>query len=1353
MTNKQSMPNPSDSATEHAQPRQNNQLTEPRRGGKRRILKKSSGFLLKFVVVLLSLATFLLATPVGTKLTITAINSLEMLDIEHQSGTALGDLTLDKFTLTLDELTLELTNTTVNLHLRCLWRHQLCVDSIKGERFVLNINNEEPPSVAPFVGTRPNDDISPALSKIAPIDNLDNDGVADEALIDIPYFYRISALEFAHAEVNVDQVHIATSNLFASGDVGGADILLRQVAADSLIIDTEHRLEAQPQEKQPTEQSAASDDWPFANLPEISLPLNLVVDNLKVDAFSLNQIEQQYLPQQVHTKFHWQAKLLSVDHFNAAVSSVGDIKSAANYMFGSPYSGNISADVAIKHRVDLALLNNANYQIALNGPLNNLSVAIETNSRLHADVSARIDLLNNQLPFTGEINISDFSSLELKLNELLDELVEHPDEANQLAELKSGQISVSGDISSQAIKGQLALANDQYQQGNIEFQLRHTLTEHSTKQTLTLNSLRFNDAATNSDLQLSATAEIALAAKAHGETQAYFDEITWRGNITSNNFILPSQMPAVKGDIHGELIASGTVSPQKAATREQQATEFDWQIDAQHIDVDGKLNAVPFQLEGYISLDDQLTIHGADLFVDAVGTQIHLNGYAQDAWFIDGSIVSEDLTFIDPKLSGKTSSSFSINGSLEQPKIALTTRAIDLAYQASIHDEFHFDDLSIDLIYQPLQNHIHQVNLESKKFRHNHMAFKGLFASLSGDLANQVLNANWQGETAGNLMVSGKYDSAKEQLSIWLDQAELQYLGYLLMPTSRVALTYDVAQHQLYVTEHCWLGDGSSLCFDDQNTLGTNGELNALIAVDASAFNQSLYPESLLIDTKLNGTFATKWQQDKAPTFDINLNVDQGNIQHTLHDDKVEVVTWQSGVIQLQVDENQLLHRFTLTQASSEPLINIISFVDLTKRELPLTGKVEINELSLRPLKAFAPDVDDLDARLGSKLTLSGTLRDPYLTGDISLDAKSLTFNRSKNHIKGLVINTKLDGSTAIVEGAMHVDQDPVFIDATLNWQQAFNATGNVKTQQVSLSLPPNVDVTFSPNINFEYHKDILRLSGTIEVLEGLLALEKLPQDTVNVSEDTIIVDDNGKAIVKESRLGIYSNIDVVFNDKFKLSGYGFNGNLSGKLQLEQTAYQPMQLHGLLNVNNGIYQAYGQQLKVTSGKVTFNGSPKNPFVDFRAERYIKSDDVHAGITISGLTNALEINLFSTPTKPQPEILSYLIRGRGIDEGTGNTAALGIALGTSLTKASNITEALNKLPIFHNVALDTEIDGDQTQATISGYIGERLYLKYGIGIEKPIDEVTVRFYLLNQLWLETVSGIQKSADIYYSFDVD
>jgi translocation and assembly module TamB len=245
------------------------------------------------------------------------------------------------------------------------------------------------------------------------------------------------------------------------------------------------------------------------------------------------------------------------------------------------------------------------------------------------------------------------------------------------------------------------------------------------------------------------------------------------------------------------------------------------------------------------------------------------------------------------------------------------------------------------------------------------------------------------------------------------------------------------------------------------------------------------------------------------------------------------------------------------------------------------------------------------------------------------------------------------------------------------------------------------------------------------------------------------MVNDAGEQVANEKPFELFTNVRVVIADAFKVEGQGFIGRLSGELQVSQQANQPLQLFGSLKIPEGRYRAYGQDLSLTKGIISFNGTANNPYVSMQATRSIEKEKIIVGIDATGLANSLNIKLFSKPTMQQSETLSYLVRGRGLDAETSDSnTAIGVALGSALTKFSGVLTQIEKLPLINRI----EIDGDDEQASIAGYLGEQVYIKYGVGILKPINELTVRFYLLNRLWVETVSGLENSADIYYSFDI-
>ena len=116
-------------------------------------------------------------------------------------------------------------------------------------------------------------------------------------------------------------------------------------------------------------------------------------------------------------------------------------------------------------------------------------------------------------------------------------------------------------------------------------------------------------------------------------------------------------------------------------------------------------------------------------------------------------------------------------------------------------------------------------------------------------------------------------------------------------------------------------------------------------------------------------------------------------------------------------------------------------------------------------------------------------------------------------------------------------------------------------------------------------------------------------------------------------------------------------------------------------------------------------------------------------------------------------MSYLLRGRGLDKGAeADGAAVALSLGLGAVNRTGIVEGINNIPGVSNVSFGTDGQAQDTTATVGGYLGERIYLAYGVGVYEPINVLTARLYLQTRLWLEIVSSLQSSVDVYYSFDI-
>ena len=304
--------------------------------------------------------------------------------------------------------------------------------------------------------------------------------------------------------------------------------------------------------------------------------------------------------------------------------------------------------------------------------------------------------------------------------------------------------------------------------------------------------------------------------------------------------------------------------------------------------------------------------------------------------------------------------------------------------------------------------------------------------------------------------------------------------------------------------------------------------------------------------------------------------------------------------------------------------------------------------------------------------------------------------------------------------------------------------------QNATLLFPPSTQLQASHNLKLVATPDYLDITGELTVHEGVLEHEQLPEGGVALSDDIVMVGYTGPPI---RSFDLAMDVQVKIEDHFKVVGSVVDVTVGGDLHLLQERGRPVQLFGNLNVVGGGLRAYRQHLQVRRGTVAFSGAPENPALDMRAERLVAADNVTVGLTLGGTLEAPLLEVYSDPAMAQTQALSYLVRGRGLDVGAGaDGTALALSMGASLVNQTGVMGAFDRVPGVNSVELSADGSEDDTTATISGYIGNRIYLSYGVGLYEPINVLTARLYLQTRLWVEVVSSLENSIDLYYSFDI-
>lgn len=282
-----------------------------------------------------------------------------------------------------------------------------------------------------------------------------------------------------------------------------------------------------------------------------------------------------------------------------------------------------------------------------------------------------------------------------------------------------------------------------------------------------------------------------------------------------------------------------------------------------------------------------------------------------------------------------------------------------------------------------------------------------------------------------------------------------------------------------------------------------------------------------------------------------------------------------------------------------------------------------------------------------------------------------------------------------------------------------------------------------------------MTLDGKIDVPTAKIAVSTLPETAVGVSSDEVMLDRHMVPKVKKTAsIPIDSHLTVHIGDKVWIDAFGLKARLTGDLKVTQNRKRGLGLNGQVNVEDGRFHAYGQDLTVTQGQVLFSGAPDRPQLNIEAIRNPDSieDNVTAGIRVTGNAQRPKVSVFSEPILSQQAALSYLLRGQGLSASTDDNAMLtSLLIGLGVSQTGSIVGAIGDAVGIRDLGIDTAGVGDSSQVVVSGYILPGLQLKYGVGIFDSLATITLRYRLLPSLYVEAISGVNQVFDVLYSFE--
>ena len=330
----------------------------------------------------------------------------------------------------------------------------------------------------------------------------------------------------------------------------------------------------------------------------------------------------------------------------------------------------------------------------------------------------------------------------------------------------------------------------------------------------------------------------------------------------------------------------------------------------------------------------------------------------------------------------------------------------------------------------------------------------------------------------------------------------------------------------------------------------------------------------------------------------------------------------------------------------------------------PMEGQLKLAVTELGLVTAFVPDIEKMDGHLDVALKLAGSPAEPRISGKAILEAAETVIPRAGLELRDMRLEVQgSDGRELRISGGVVSGEGALKLagTASLDPEQGWPVQLTVKGERFRLADLPEAQVLITPDISVENNKEKLGIRGMLGVPKAVIQINDLPPGSKSTSSDVVVLSDEGKAEEpRPSRVDL--EVTVVLGEKVHFGGFGLNVDLGGRLTVIQKGGKIPMGAGELKILSGSYRAYGQDLNIDEGRISWAGGPlDNPLLRLQASRRI--DDVTVGVKVAGTAKKPRLQAFSTdPDITEKDALSMLLTGQK----TGNLADATVYAGKQIT---------------------------------------------------------------------------------------
>ncbi len=733
-------------------------------------------------------------------------------------------------------------------------------------------------------------------------------------------------------------------------------------------------------------------------------------------------------------------------------------------------------------------------------------------------------------------------------------------------------------------------------------------------------------------------------------------------------------------------------------------------------------------------------------------SQIEVAGQAGEHYDLSWSINSANLSELFPQAVGRVQGKGTIKGALPALALGAQLRGSGIRWQ-----DLRLGKLSVEGNVQLADGQTSRLDATVSDARLAGITISTLQFNASGKPEHHKLRlqaSTDQGEA--DLHSIGHWDGKRWAFD--LEQAQLAYPGYaawqLLAPVSG-----ELSAQHVQLPQTCWSSGAARACLQLAGNTQAAGGRFSLSDLPAHYFSTALAP-GMAIESMLaaRGEFSTSSGRIKEAH--VELDVTPGRLLLQGEGDDPEIsLAFDAGKARLDVlgQQAKLVLQLPLSAGQGELTASArLQAADNTDwLHGALTGELSLHWPDIGIAADWLPEVSALSGMLDGQVQLAGTPVTPRLLGRLELAEASATLESAGLTLEN--IHLTLDGTpegTVLFNAALDSGGGSLLGKGELNLAETSGQL-QLSGEQFQVANLPEAKVYASPDLQLALSRDLVSIRGRIDIPRAQLRPRQPPASAVTVSSDQVIITAE-QPEAERSEWALDADLRIVLGDEVDIDGLGLSGKLSGGVRIIDPPQQPASASGELTISGGRYQAYGQELDITTGRLLFaGGALDEPGLDIEAVRR-PAADVTVGVKVRGNLRKPQFTVFSQPSMQQSEQLSWLVLGRPLEGGSDSErsalelAALSLGLGTGESIGQQIGESLG----LDEVSVASEPGADVTQASllVGKYLTPDLFVSYGMGLFEPLTTLKLR-YAFSSRWklVSETSAISSSADLVYEIE--